>query len=261
MAIMQLVLAGGGKLARYMLGGNIVKDVGGYRIHIFTDVGSLTVPDGDPFTGVEYLLVGGGGSSGGCNSQFVGQFCEVQGGGGGGGVLNGTMTFNPGNYIVEVGAGGAIFSTITGYGFQGSDTKFMGLTAKGGGGGGGGPGGAAYAGGGSGGGGSGLGAGGAGTAGQGYEGGKGFYFPGNQQIGTHYSGGGGGGAGSQGGFNPNSITCGNAPGGIGKTLSISGSSAAYGAGAGGSVKTTGAANTGNGGTTGGYGVVIVRYAI
>ena len=156
--------------------------VGDFDIFEFTGDGGLQVTalgnDGDFGSRIEYLIVGGGGSTG------------DQSAGGAGGVLGGTMTATVQSYSVVVGAAGD--AGTGGAAGDGKKSKFAGLEALGGG-----------AGaqtnnaggrnGGSGGGGSGGGIAstpaGSGTAGQGFNGCPGF------QAAYGYSGGGGGGAG------------------------------------------------------------------
>lgn len=250
--------------AAFSATGGTITTSGGYTIHKFTSSGTFT-PNGSG--NVEVLVVGGGGGGGGNNNAG-------SGGGGGGGVLTNTLSVTQGSYSVTVGAGGSS-QTSNARGNSGGNSVFSTLTAIGGGGGGtmndnGGNGGS---GGGSGwrqdfeGTGWGYGTGGNGTTGQGNNGG-----------GVHYSygGGGGGGAGSAGGWAPGypCIYC-YADGGVGGSgfsSSISGINTTYGAGGTGGTAnvsaTSGAANTGNGGTgsysqlpssAGGSGIVIVRY--
>lgn len=78
-------------------GGNLITEVGEWRIHRFTSSGTFTVTGykGDSLT-VDYLIVAGGGGGG----------MDMGGGGGGGGVLNGTMVLGTGSYTITVGAGG-----------------------------------------------------------------------------------------------------------------------------------------------------------
>lgn len=77
-------------------GGQLTQDVGGYRIHRFTTVGTHTLT----VTGtgnLEYMVIGGGGGGG----------TDMGGGGGAGGYLAGTIAITtPGAYTVTVGAGG-----------------------------------------------------------------------------------------------------------------------------------------------------------
>ena len=78
-------------------GGNSTNDIGGYRIHTFTD--SATASNFVVSVGgeVEYLVVGGGGGGGGGNGA----------GGGAGGFRTGTVSVTSGsNYTVTVGGGG-----------------------------------------------------------------------------------------------------------------------------------------------------------
>jgi hypothetical protein len=207
---------------------------------------------------VEYLIVAGGG--GGATDADVG------GGGGAGGYLSGTSTITTNtSYSVVVGAGGTGGTSnytpgtgAGGNGTQGSNSSALGLIAIGGG----------YGGtrnnaggaGGSGGGGGDFGsAGGAGTAGQGFAGGT---APGLNTNGGWDQGGGGGAGGAANSWIP----------GPGVSNSISGSAVIYAKGGSGSAGTNNQgvqapANTGQGGrggattadTTGGSGIVIIRY--
>lgn len=224
--------------------------------------------------GVEYLVVGGGGS---------GAQARVDGAGGGGGA-GGYRSSVPGalsgsnsaaepilaftsstSASVIVGKGGAGAGTAMGN--NGDDSSFAGIVALGGGGGAG-SNGNYYVPGASGGSGGGSTDGnqvqGAGTAGQGFAGGRGF-------SGATY-GGGGGGAGGAGG---NASSSSPGVGGAGLSSWITGSSvqrAQGGAGRyyinSGTASASGAANTGNGGQggqtgqpggSGGTGIVIARY--
>jgi hypothetical protein len=232
-----------------------------------------------PVTQVEYLVVAGGGSAG---ARRVGGY-SGGGGGGAGGLL--TATGYPvamGTSItVTVGAGGAVNA-------NGSNSVFQNITAIGGGYGAGQVSGyIAAASGGSGGGGQQTYAtGGAGTAGQGNSGGS---------YGANDNGAGGGGAGSA-GTTSTTNTCGN--GGAGLVSSITGSPVQYAGGGGGGgynsppgglgasgggngglfvasasrSGTSGLNNTGGGGgantvggngwpygSTGGSGIVVIRY--
>jgi hypothetical protein len=108
--------------------GGAISEIGGYKIHSFTTVGT------DTFTItrlgiVEYLIVAGGGSGG---NNKAGGF-ENGGGGGAGGVLTGLITLTPQEYTVNVGSGGVIpggnGQTV------GSNSSVFNLTAFGGGGG------------------------------------------------------------------------------------------------------------------------------
>ncbi len=243
-----------------------------YAVQSFTTVGttSWTVPTG--VTSVDYLVVGGGGggAKGGYYYSDGNGTGSGGGGGGAGGVLTGTLSVTPGNGLgVTVGAGGALGSD----GANGGNSVFSSITAIGGGGGG-----SSYGhSGGSGGGGCSANnsvaySGGSGTSGQGYAGGTG-----NSASGSWSASGGGGGAGSAGGSNTNNY---GAPGGNGVYSTITGSSVGYGAGGVGSSLWGGTNNSyvgntaygwgiagrgygGNGGsntgTSGGSGVVIIKY--
>jgi hypothetical protein len=115
--------------------GGTVTEVGGYKYHAFTTVGTSTFSvTGDGF--VEVLVVAGGGGGGG-----------AYGGGGGGGagglVYHSAKAVTSGNYTVVVGDGGvggtAYTSTNTSnspqHGRQGGNSSFGDIVAIGGGGG------------------------------------------------------------------------------------------------------------------------------
>ena len=234
---------------------------------------------------VDYLVVAGGGGGGG----------DMGGGGGAGGLRTSYGSTSGGgasaessltlsrstDYTVTVGSGGTKSSgAFSNNGTNGSNSVFSTITSTGGGRG------ASRAGtsspvtgsaGGSGGGGSGKsgggagGGGGAGTANQGFSGGSGI------SAATIDGGGGGGGASQVG---TNAVNGGQADGGDGLSVSITGSSVTYagggggngnglgGSGGGGNNQTNGTNNTGGGGGgsyssqtagNGGSGVVILRY--
>jgi hypothetical protein len=108
-------------------GGTVTKS-GSYRIHTFTNGGTLTVSS--PGT-VEVLLVGGGGGGG----------CAIGGGGGGGGVVTiPAASITAGTYTVTVGQGGvggnARYDNAGASGGNGTASTIFGATAAGGGGGG-----------------------------------------------------------------------------------------------------------------------------
>ena len=245
---------------------------GDYKYHVFNDtktgsngfsVTNVGNAAGDN-SGVEYLVIAGGGGSAG-----------YRGGGGAGGYRTAAgHAVTRQNYNITVGAGGASDT-------DGSDAVFSSITSDGGG---------ACIGthGTAGGSGSGAGSsdqsgqGGAGTAGQGNDGGNG------DNTAPGFATGGGGGAGAVGG-NASAQTGGN--GGNGSASSISGSSVTRAGGGGGGSRgsgdtpgsggsggggagtvgsgtaTSGTANTGGGGGSGGAGtggsggkgVVIIRY--
>ena len=246
-------------------GGDTVQDIGGYRIHTFTTVGTSTFT---PATSglVEVLVVAGGGGGGGCNLNSTG------GGGGAGELVYRQSVLVNGTTTVTVGKGGngGVGSTSTD-GTNGDNSGFGTLTALGGGFGGttnrvGNPGG-------SGGGGGRFGTGGASTAvtGLGNAGGSS-----NGSVSGKASGGGGGGALSV-GQDANTNTA-RTPGGTGYTSSISSTSIVYATGGAGGARnlsangTNGSLNTGNGadggdgnavtnGGAGGSGIVIVRYPL
>ncbi|MFZ4397035.1 MAG: glycine-rich domain-containing protein [Kiritimatiellia bacterium] len=96
-------------------GGNITNDVGGYRIHVFTN--SATASNFVvTFSGnIDVLVVGGGGGGG----QRVG------GGGGGGGVVYATNYAVPaGTTTVIVGNGGAGATSNVTLGTNGQNSAF-----------------------------------------------------------------------------------------------------------------------------------------
>lgn len=190
----------------------------------YSNSASITTPAA--VIAVEYLVIGGGGGGGsayGYNNYYV-----AGGGGGAGGLrtnagpsgggASAEPAFNSpfgATYSISVGTGGGVAGNSPG--FNGNDSIFANITAKGGGGG-------AVLGngrsGGSGGGGSGgwstTGSGGSGTANQGYAGGA---------SGNSY-GGGGGGAGAVGTANTGTYQ----KGGIGVLSSITGSPIGYAGG-------------------------------
>jgi hypothetical protein len=218
---------------------------------------------------MEYLIVAGGGGGSG-------------GGGGAGGVLTGNTIFS-GSYTVTVGAGGAAGTQTSGPATVGVNSSITGFTAFGGGFGAGGygnPGGIKGGPGGSGGGCSigssvqGTVLGGVGTDGQGNMGGMAVMI---SPYTAGWTSGGGGGAGQIGRSSTNFETGGSSRGGIGgvgRALSITGTSVTYGAGGTGyhnSYGQNGPANTGDGGYgsrtagqgssgwDGGSGVVVIAY--
>ena len=257
-------------------GGDTVQDIGGYRIHTFTTVGTSTFT---PATGgnVEVLVVAGGGGGGGNAAQ------SHAGGGGGAGELIYKSNFTVSGAIsVAVGPGGAgeIAQTSSSWinSTAGGNSSFGTLTANGGG-----RGGHQYQNGGAG----GSGGGGArgsppgGTTGGASTATTGFGNAGGgsgSALGGTASAGGGGGAGGPGLYSYNDAI--STPGGPGLAYTISGTLVTYAAGGtGGSRYSTangssGAANTGSGGSggsgssgvltsggNGGSGIVIVRYPL
>lgn len=253
-------------------GGDIIKNDGTYWYHIFQSTGAFI-----PQTTLtcDYAVVGGAG----------GGAVDWGGGGGAGGwrtSIGGTpLSLTATNYAVTVGAGGIGGTRSNGAnGGSGTASALSTISSAGGGGGG------SYNGtknglsGASGGGGSGAyggdpsGTGGTGNTpstspAQGYNGGSG-YGPGD--YGSNRYGGGGGGA-TAAGSNATSGTYG--PGGTGVTSSISGTSTTYATGGDGCHSysysgVAGAVNSGIGGqgggenvggTNGGSGIVIIRYAM
>lgn len=105
------VVASGGTESDVSIGGQL------YRVHEFTENGTLTVSTGGS---VECLVVGGGGAGG----QTVGSYSETfgsgedvfviaTGGGGGGGVVRATIDLpSSGSYPITVGVGGQIDTTL-----------------------------------------------------------------------------------------------------------------------------------------------------
>jgi hypothetical protein len=228
-----------------------------YRIHTFTNSGTLTVTrDGE----LEYLIVAGGGGGG----------ALWQGGGGGaGGFLDGNARVSSGSLLVTVGVGG------TGGGenrrgiSSGGNSSIKGIGVAVGGGFGASEGQGPAAGGSGGGGAHGKGyEGAAGTDGQGYAGGKAGY--------TDGAGGGGAGGPGKGSDDPTSPRA----GGAGRVSSITGCDVTYATGGAGHNRRDGVngknsgPNTGDGGEAGaggnqpgctggngGSGIVIVRYKL
>ena len=258
------MIATGGEVTRYISSGYV------YFVHTFNSNNNFALHQN---IDVDYLVVAGGGGSAQSNS----------GGGGAGGVLSGSFAnLTKGGYPIVVGAGGApsTVNSLYNIGTNGGDSSFNGIITKGGGFGtyytgqatsGGSGGGCAHsccglvrA---------------SGTAGQGYNGGFGNWT---------YAYGGGGGATSA-GADGTSLVSGN--GGSGIASDITGSSVYYGGGGAGGVNNYGnvvASGTGgiggggnpgqkgtdglgggaggsiasrNGSSTGGNGVVIIRYRI
>jgi hypothetical protein len=284
-------------VATVATGGTITTD-GDYKVHTFNSSSTFTVTTLGHDTTIEYIVVAGGGAggsgyqsggggAGGYRSSVFGEST------GGGGSLETSPVVTASAYTVTVGAGGTYRSQNGGNDGADSSISGTGVSITSAGGGGGGSYHANYSGnnGGSGGGAgdvSGDHLGGSGTANQGFDGGD---APGYS---TPYGGGGGGGAGSIGldGGNTgggSSTTASN--GGSGVNSSITGSSVGYagggggGGGAGGSpgIATHGGANgvttsqnataapsnrggggggsysSGQLGSNGGSGVVIIRY--
>ena len=264
-------------------GGTITYDNFGRVIHTFTASGTFTPTTA--LTGVEYLVIAGGGGAANSGAGGAGGYRSSASGelSGGGASAEATLSLASGTgYTVTVGAGGngGTGTSPT----NGSDSVFGSITSLGGGAGRYISGSSTGNSGGSGGGGnmtSSNGTGGAGTTGQGYAGGGAIYTSG------YAFGGGGGGAGSIG------ITAavGTAPnGGSGVSSSINGTATSRAGGGGGGSSpnaaagtgssgggngelgsnannTAGTANTGGGGgggynaagKAGGSGIVIVRY--
>lgn len=236
-------------------GGTITYDQSGNVIHTFTSSGTFTPTTA--ITGVEYLVIAGGGSGGQDNSG-----AGSAGGGAGGyrssvlGELSGGNSFAESTLscasgvglTVTVGAGGAALTVgSNANGNNGTDSVFGSITATGGGGGARGRSANATVGnnGGSGGGGGPStisSTGGSGTANQGFAGGIGGTY-----SGSSYGAGGGGGAGAIGGSSTSAGAGG--VGGTGISSAVTGSYVARAGG--GSGSTFGASNTA--GSTGGGG--------
>lgn len=252
-------------------GGNSTYTSGGYKYHVFTSSGTLTVY-GTESKAVEYLIVAGGGSGGRTDA----------GGGGAGGCLTGTAYPSQGDVSITIGGGGATETVEWTRGNSGSGSSISGPSfnvscvgggggasgasasttnrtpLSGGSGGGGGSGGSSYRG--------------APTSGQGNYGGYG-----NSSNG----GGGGGGKGSAGSNGPygaagNGISwngynvAGGGNGGHGSaaygTTTYGGGSAQNAGNGGNASANTGSGGGGGGGShgtggAGGSGIVVVRYAI
>ena len=262
--------------------GGTITTYGSTRVHTFTSSGNFVVSSGFS-SSANTLLVAGGGAGGNWHA----------GGGGAGGMFTHTHTLSAGTYTINVGAGGA--GGTTSVGSTGGNTTAFSQTAIGGGRGGNYSTSAVASSGGSGAGGNGtsnssIWNGGAGTSGQGNAGGNG--------NGDHGSGGGGG-KGATGATASSSNSAGN--GGVGGTNDYqTGSNQYYAGGGGGGVydgtsgtggtggggngsynrnvtaPTAGTINTGGGGggnggqgnntswssqTTGGSGIVIIKYSI
>ncbi|MBP7831231.1 MAG: DUF2341 domain-containing protein, partial [Kiritimatiellae bacterium] len=102
--------------------GGSVTDVGGYRIHAFTNVGAFTNFSVSLCGEVDILVVAGGGGT-----------CGGSGGGGAGGVIyTNAYTVAPGTYAITVGSGGTGAAWPSGGG-TGGNSSFDSLTALGGG--------------------------------------------------------------------------------------------------------------------------------
>ena len=196
-----------------------------------------------PSLTMEYLVVAGGGAGG----------AHQAGGGGGGGLVyntNHALLFDV-VYTISVGAGGPMVSS--GLGYNGTDSTFGTITAKGGGGGGYYQGGASGSGGSSGGQGDNInGTTSLGTANQTLQAGdSGTYGFGNaggaapSHPSAPHGAGGGGGAGAAGNPPPTQATSGT--GGAGKAVSITGSSVYYAGGGGGASSNSAAGGLGGGG--------------
>lgn len=218
--------------------GGTIADIGGFRIHTFTNGGTFNVTNGGY---IEYLIVAGGGGG----QTNVGNPTSTGGGGGGaGGYLMGIEEVSIANYPVVVGSGGTNAGDATA---QGGDSSVFSKTAIGGGrsgsrwlpavggGSGGGSGYTDYA------------TPGLGVAGQGFSGGA--------SVGAYNFGGGGGGGAMGPGQSGSTVSGGS--GGVGFNSSISGTSVGYCGGGGGAIGGSVAGNEGlatHGGGDGGSGV-------
>jgi hypothetical protein len=223
-------------------GGDTVTDLGGFRIHQFTNPGSSIINFTSPGN-IDILIVGGGGGGGGV----------IGGGGGAGGYIYlPGYDVQVGTYTVTVGAGGTGgngWNSPKQYGDAGGNSSFGSITAVGGGGGfphgGNGPGGFAGGSGGSGG-----GAandpynGGLGGQGQYYGGGKGPGNPGGSCFNTYggNAGAGGGGAKTKGKDVVADYV--SSDGGDGFYNAITGTAIAYAGGGGGGNRSPGTAGVG-----------------
>lgn len=98
--------------------GAITSDIGGYRYHVFTFPGSITINSTSEIS-VDYLVVGGGGN---------GIYFNASGGGGAGGFRSGTglPLTGPAQYFATIGAGGAQFPGA------GNPTRFFTILTNGG---------------------------------------------------------------------------------------------------------------------------------
>jgi hypothetical protein len=229
-------------------GGDTVQDIGGYRIHTFTTVGTSTFTPASAGN-VEVLVVGGGGSGG----------MRHAGGGGAGGLIYNASFPVSGAVSVTVGDGGAGLPQGTNAsvpGNSGANSVFGSLTAIGGGygnqgnGGSGGSGGGVFS----------TNTVGAGTAGQGNNGAFGSTGPFSTE--NTYAGGGGGGAGAVGTAATSVAPVQGGAGGIGRQISISGTPVYYAGGGGGGTTTAvgggagGAGGLGGGGAGGGSNSIV-----
>ena len=202
------IVATGGTTSTYTVG-NIT-----YKVHKFTATGTSTFTITDPGTTgeVEYVVIGGGGGSGGIGDDVqigggggAGGYDsnvkgETAGGGPGGSAIGPRMFLTAGSYSVTVGSGGNAGSgSSRGAGGSGGSSSFNGISVSGGGGGGGG-GGAGQSGASGGGGNAGNALGGNRTGGQGNVGGIGgaYGLTGEADVQGGTGAGGGGGAGDRG---------------------------------------------------------------
>jgi hypothetical protein len=225
-----------------------------YKVHTFTATGILTVTSANNnVASVEYLVLAAGGGGGGLVFGPNFSYPNSGSGGGAGGFRIGNVNLNSGTYTIIVGAGGAAGTQPAGTGGKGQDSFIGGsptgpyiINSTGGGGGGGSNSGA---GGGSGGGGGVFSTAGTGISGQGFPGGSG----------GPSAGGGGGGAGGAG--NPGPAGGG---GGLGVYSTFTGGSVYYAYGGTNGGVGSGPSNSGSGGgraSSGGSGIVIIRYRI
>jgi hypothetical protein len=250
--------------------GGAITTSGSYRYHSFTSSSTFTLTGNS--TTINYLVVAGGGGGGSGGGDWS------PGGGGAGGLLMSQTSVGANSYSITIGAGGGV-------GGNGNSSSAIGITSTGGGLG-------SVAGGanpnspgsgGSGGGGGGVNSstgGGSGISGQGYNGGNGT----GSGDGSSRRGGGGGGAGGAGGsitpgpgldvssfYNQAPNTTYLSGGGAGKypfsTNATGGIGGGGNSGGGNNSGTGGTVNTGGGGgaspsgTSGGSGIVVLRYGI
>jgi hypothetical protein len=252
--------------------------VGEYAFSYINSTSSWTVPSG--VTSIDYIIVAGGGSGAGAGGNV-----GASGGGAGGVLVYTGASVTPGASMPATIGGGGVFNRSvgdSGYGTQGGNTTFNGVTVTGGGGGG------SYSGWSN----TGVGSGGSGGGAEGggnFTGGSGISGQGNNGGSRtgQYDGGGGGGKGSAGvsGTQGGSSSSGTAGAGGSAYVWLDGQSYGGGGGATGSngssvrVTSNGGTNAGNGqggnavgnrggggggtsggsGGSGGSGVVAIRY--
>jgi hypothetical protein len=108
------------------ISGGTITQSGDYMFHTFTTSGTFNT-NSTNISSIDYLIVGGGGGGGGGSS--------LGGGGGAGGFLSGTLTNQNGAFSITVGPGGGIRTSNRGAGYNGGNSSAFGMTAYGGGGG------------------------------------------------------------------------------------------------------------------------------